>query len=315
MDFPDTPMPTEEALDIAESLIHAGKFQEAESVLAKVLAVYPDRARAHWLAGKMYGYQEKIELAHQRYSKAIAIDGRFSAVEFKVDGKLIKLSDTHGSRAPVLVMLELYEDAYGVRRKILRDGDIIVDVGANIGGFSIPVALFNPGVRIIAFEPHPVTYKHLVINLNDNNVTNVTAVQSAISAFGDSLELLWYPGNSGAATAFMPEKRIPWCEQGGWKRCVVPSMSLDAVFSAHQIEACRWLKMDCEGAEIDLLKVSDCLGRVHTMSLELHMPASEVLALGEQKAKREIMESLNRFPHPPLVEICSFLALLDAPPA
>ena len=66
-------------------------------------------------------------------------------------------------------------------RKFLRPGATYVDVGANIGTLALSAAskLGNTGM-IFAIEAHPVTYKHLVENVEINPFKNIELINSAV---------------------------------------------------------------------------------------------------------------------------------------
>lgn len=60
------------------------------------------------------------------------------------------------------------------------DADLVVDIGANIGMYTLALARRNPAVEIIAAEPVSETFRTLVGNLGLNNLRLVTAVRTAI---------------------------------------------------------------------------------------------------------------------------------------
>ena len=65
--------------------------------------------------------------------------------------------------------------------KQVKSGDIIVDVGANIGYYTV---LFADKVgkkgKIIAIEPDPINFEILQKNIKENKLFNVVAVQAAV---------------------------------------------------------------------------------------------------------------------------------------
>lgn len=64
-----------------------------------------------------------------------------------------------------------------------REGDIAVDVGANIGEVSIILSQgAGPGGRVFAFEPNPRIYQYLLGNLALNHCGNVTTANVAVGA-------------------------------------------------------------------------------------------------------------------------------------
>lgn len=57
-----------------------------------------------------------------------------------------------------------------------RPSHTVIDVGANIGLFSLYLTSVAPGIRVFAFEPHPETFDRLKRNLAENGLEgSVTA--------------------------------------------------------------------------------------------------------------------------------------------
>jgi FkbM family methyltransferase len=64
---------------------------------------------------------------------------------------------------------------------VLRPGDIVYDVGAHIGLYTIPFAkVVGAQGQVIAFEPATTNYEHLVHNLKLNDLVNVRAFAKAL---------------------------------------------------------------------------------------------------------------------------------------
>lgn len=67
-------------------------------------------------------------------------------------------------------------------KKIVKKGDVVVDLGANIGYFTLLAAnLTGKEGRIYCFEPEPKNYSYLLKNIKLNNYANVSANQKAVS--------------------------------------------------------------------------------------------------------------------------------------
>jgi FkbM family methyltransferase len=70
------------------------------------------------------------------------------------------------------------EDFY---KRYLRQGDTVIDVGANIGYFSLLCSvLVGEEGKVYSFEPHPLIYKYLVANVSLNDATNITTFNFSI---------------------------------------------------------------------------------------------------------------------------------------
>lgn len=68
----------------------------------------------------------------------------------------------------------------GVLRDLLREGDTVIDVGANIGAVTLAAAQFvGPTGLVYSVEAHPRTYKFLMGNIQLNQAGNVTAFSTA----------------------------------------------------------------------------------------------------------------------------------------
>ena len=66
-------------------------------------------------------------------------------------------------------------------RDYLKDGDTVVDIGANIGNMTLEAAI-SVGIngKVFSIEPHPRTFKYLEGNLRLNKITNVRAFNVAM---------------------------------------------------------------------------------------------------------------------------------------
>src|SRR5262249_50498938 len=73
----------------------------------------------------------------------------------------------------------------------LRSGDVFVDVGANIGLFTLIAAdRVGPTGKVIAFEPTSTTFDRLLRNVRLNRFSNVQCVKSALSDRSGELDLV-----------------------------------------------------------------------------------------------------------------------------
>ena len=92
-------------------------------------------------------------------------------------------------------------DSYGFYEVLVRDnytnwgqtiskGDTVIDVGANIGCFSILASrLVGPTGRVIAIEPEPSTHERLLKNIELNQATNIKPLRLRRSSKSFAYEL------------------------------------------------------------------------------------------------------------------------------
>jgi FkbM family methyltransferase len=134
-------------------------------------------------------------------------------------------------------------------RQIVRPGDIVVEVGANLGVHTIPLAkMAGPTGKVLAFEPQLRIYHLLCGNLGINNLDNVIALNTAL---GDScgtsyVPLLDYdsPGNFGGVPIDQPQLDRSQTR-------AVARATLDSI--GDQLSSLRLLKADVEGMEAEVL--------------------------------------------------------------
>lgn len=140
----------------------------------------------------------------------------------------------------------------------------VVDVGANIGAFTL-LAVDRGASRIVAVEPASRTCELLRENLFTNGVAGrVEVVQAGIG------------GESGARALFLaPDSPMSTCCHSGGAGSeaeTVRIMTIEQLMAEHQLSHVDLLKMDCEGAEYEALRVStsEMLQRVDRIILEYH---------------------------------------------
>lgn len=98
-------------------------------------------------------------------------------------------ADSELSRLIYCEYFEMTERAF--LNNFLRVGDVFVDIGANIGLFTlIAAARVGQTGRVVAFEPATPTDERLLDNVRLNNFGNVTCVRAALSDSSGQLELV-----------------------------------------------------------------------------------------------------------------------------
>jgi FkbM family methyltransferase len=157
--------------------------------------------------------------------------------------------------------LDRFYERYGVP---VADGWTVVDVGAGIGDFAILAARGHPNTRVFAFEPFPESFALLQENLRLNGVANVQALPEAI---GGQTGTLGLDLSSGEPLQFSTESAA---ERG--EALSVPCLSLADAFQKLGLTRCDLLKLDCEGAEYEILfRTPDpVLAQIEHIVMEYH---------------------------------------------
>ena len=131
-------------------------------------------------------------------------------------------------------------------RGVAKEGDVVVDLGANIGYYTLLAArIVGSEGRVYAFEPDPLNFKLLVNNIKLNNFTNVITEEKAVSDKTGTLNLYLDAQDMGAHTLYETDKYK--------KIVIVESVTLDDYFKGRECPV-NIVKMDIEGAELAALK-------------------------------------------------------------
>lgn len=126
---------------------------------------------------------------------------------------------------------------------------VIIDLGANVGFFTLYSAFRYPTCQILSFEPFPRNFRTLEGNIKRNALTNCRAIQCAVS------------GRSGEVVIGIESDRQNPTEPHIVKGVAADNrhffkvlcLSLDDVIAKYSIERVAMLKIDIEGAEYDVL--------------------------------------------------------------
>ena len=144
-----------------------------------------------------------------------------------------------------------YSDLNGISflKKTLKKGAVFIDIGANIGAYSLIAAkLVTQNGKVISFEPVKAINKKLVANLNNNNFTNVKVEKKAVYENDTFLNLhLSNEQNSGMSSILHHSEESGITEQ-------VEAVTLDTYLKKLELESIELIKLDIEGAEIHALK-------------------------------------------------------------
>jgi FkbM family methyltransferase len=127
-------------------------------------------------------------------------------------------------------------------RELLKPGMVVIDVGANIGYFSLLASsLVGPDGRVHAFEPDPVNCGLLKKSVRMNRASNIEVVQAALSNNDNPISLFLNSNNKG-------DHRI-WEATGESRtRITVKAMTLDSYLNETGTIP-TFIKIDVQGAE------------------------------------------------------------------
>jgi FkbM family methyltransferase len=146
----------------------------------------------------------------------------------------------------------------------INKNDIIMDIGANVGVFTVYAASKASEGKVYAFEPVKENFDRLKDNAKLNNLKNVVAYNAGVSDKTGNKDIMVSGINTGGHSFYIT---------GGENRqkFSIKTISLKDVFAMNKIDRINFLKCDCEGAEYEILfSAPELLKRIDKISMEVH---------------------------------------------
>ena len=173
----------------------------------------------------------------------------------------------------------------------LKPTDTVLDIGGNIGVFVLWAAPQVKRGRIVTIEPNPTAVACLRLNVEQNNLRNVTVLNAAAGADGGMMELTYTPGYE--PITYNVNVRPPWFYRGNtparmlkrfaarWtnqetfdppRTFSVPQISVRRVIEEQRLGIINYMKVDCEGSEFEVFRAMGPQewDRIERVALEYH---------------------------------------------
>ncbi len=147
---------------------------------------------------------------------------------------------------------------------------VLIDIGANTGVATIILAKQNPDSIVYAFEPFDSCVDLIKKNIESNGLKNVVLIKKGVTNKSGIETIYINEGVSGANTLY--------CDESGFsKECKVQKMEIETIdfnefIKSKNIKEIELLKIDCEGAEYDILYNNTLLksGKIKNIVGEFH---------------------------------------------
>ena len=154
----------------------------------------------------------------------------------------------------------ILNDEYNIG-DLINNNDAVIDIGANIGLFSLFVQSKFPYVKIYAYEPLSTNFKNLKKNISINHFSNILPFQKAVLGTKKKVTLFISDVNTGAHSIY---------NIGNMKKCSVSGISLSEIIKTKKPNI---LKIDCEGAEYEIILKTpkSMLTKIDKIILEQHI--------------------------------------------
>jgi FkbM family methyltransferase len=159
---------------------------------------------------------------------------------------------------------------------VVSNDELIIDIGANIGLFSLFAARRAPDARITAFEPVKPTFDTLATNVGQSTAHRRISLINAAVAPTDRRQRIYLGTSSDLASLYpsLPDQSYEWVE----------ARSINTILRDHE-GTLSLLKMDCEGAEWEILTSAqpEYFKKVQRVFVEFHdlSPKKMQTALGD----------------------------------
>jgi FkbM family methyltransferase len=144
----------------------------------------------------------------------------------------------------------------------------IVDLGANVGIFSLYAARCAPQAQILAVEPFPSTFGRLVATVRDHDLEHRVTCLNAAATGANGVRVM--------PDAPLPTQRhalaSPSFSASVGSGTHVAGKTLEAILDESQIQQADLLKVDIEGSEYEVFLPTsqNVLARIHRIAMEYH---------------------------------------------
>ena len=170
---------------------------------------------------------------------------------------------------------------YEVKEFEIRRNDLIIDVGGHVGLFALYASLKCLEGKIISIEPHPQNFSLLQENINSNDFLKTKLVNKAITNSNKGIKLFIDSLDDSAHSIYgIGEKSI-----------MIKSSTLIDIMNESNFSKCDLLKMDCEGAEFEIMQSlsNNELLKIEKICLEYHLKGDDLSSLDNLRIRLEKM--------------------------
>jgi len=146
-------------------------------------------------------------------------------------------------------------------------GDVVFDLGANIGVFALYLASSAPGIQIHCFEPSAEAFARLLKNVAANGLTGSIHVYP-FAVFNECCQRELLDAWSTACKSFFPNPNTWSRQDSSMANCITLATALKIC----GVETVDFLKMDVEGAEVEIIESLDfeTWKRIRKLAIEYH---------------------------------------------
>jgi FkbM family methyltransferase len=148
-----------------------------------------------------------------------------------------------------------------------KRGHVVFDVGANIGLFALYLSARAPGIRIHCFEPSRATSTRLLQNVKANALIKQVRVHR-FALYNTCRRKQLLPARSSPCASLFANDNTVSID----RPTVVGCITLKKAFAMSRAKAIDFLKLDVEGAELEILDgaTTHVLNKIRRIAIEYH---------------------------------------------
>lgn len=141
-------------------------------------------------------------------------------------------------------------------RNTVKDNDVVFDIGANVGLYSLYAARQGKGVKVFAFEPHKYNFVTLINNISENNLlSQITPIAIPLGERNDVFKLNYMSVDSGSSMSQLGHSKLPDHRDFVPKfEEIVYAVALDDLVDKQMVPMPNVIKIDVDGNELKILE-------------------------------------------------------------
>jgi FkbM family methyltransferase len=180
---------------------------------------------------------------------------------------LFNIQYRKGSADEGIIREILISNVYLRHGFIIKKNDIVVDIGAQIGIFTLMAAGNATKGHVYSYEPMKKNFQYLKKNIERNKLSNVSIFNLGVLDKTESIKLFLSETCTGSHSI------IPCKKQKRSKFEIINCIGLNEIFQLNKIKKCDFLKIDCEGSEYKILfnTSKDIFSKIRRIAMEYHL--------------------------------------------
>jgi FkbM family methyltransferase len=183
------------------------------------------------------------------------------------------------------------KEAFLLAEKLIREDAIVLDIGANIGYFSLIAARKASRGKVIAFEPLSSLRHEISQNILLNKLVNLEVEPYAIGNQTRSTTFFIADESNIGMSGLAPQENFSGATEQ------VSLIRLDEWLSRHTLPAINFIKIDTEGAELEVLKGMKDLLQKNRPVILIEVMAHLLLLFGNSPG--DLYSFLDQFQYTP----------------